>query len=43
VDEERLIADDEVFSIAVDGLSHDFRPGIDEALLQQGRFKALFP
>ena len=41
VDEERLVADEEIVGIGVDGLAHHLGPRVDEALLQQRRFKAL--
>ena len=41
VDEERLVADEEIVGIGVDGLAHHLGPRVDKALLQQRRFKAL--
>ena len=37
MDEERLVADVEGGGVGGNGLAHDKGPGVDEALLQQGR------
>ena len=42
VDKERLVANEQVFGIGVDGLAHHLGPRVDEALLEQRRLEALF-
>ena len=43
MDEERLVADVEGGGVGGNGLAHDVRPGVDEALLKKGRLEALIP
>ena len=43
VDEKRLVADVEGGGVGGNGLAHDVRPGVDEALLEKGRLEALIP
>ena len=42
-DEKRLVADVEEGGVGGNGLAHDVRPGVDEALLEKGRLEALIP
>ena len=43
MDEKRLVADVEGGGVGGNGLAHDVRPGVDEALLEKGRLEALIP
>lgn len=43
MDEERLVADVEGGGVGGNGFAHDDGPGVDEALLEQGRLEALIP
>ena len=43
MDEECLVADVEGGGVGGNGLAHDVRPGVDEALLKKGRLETLIP